>query len=102
MIQVNNEERLMQTILDVVCALTNTESGILMSKNRKWSLMYARYLFFHTAMKLNINAITAVKYVGRNRTMAYPYQRAVKDLHDCDAQFRSDCNKVYEQALDHL
>ncbi len=100
MIQVNNE-KLMRNILDIVCSLTNAEPAALMSKNRKWSLMYARYLFFHTATKLNVNVITAVKYVGRNRTMAYPYQRAVMNLHDCDAQFRSDCDKVYKQTLNH-
>lgn len=67
-----------------------------------WSLMYARYIFFDVATKFNVKPSVAVNYIGRNRTLMYPYKRAVSDLYDVNAQFRVDCNAVYESTFDHF
>lgn len=66
-------EELMQYILERVCALTG-----------------------------NVKPSVAVNYIGRNRTLMYPYKRAVSDLRDVNAQFRVDCNMVYESTFDHF
>lgn len=95
-------EELMQFILERVCALTGNVDSAVKSKCRMWSLMYARYIFFDVATKFNVKPSVAVNYIGRNRTLMYPYKRAVKDLHDVNVQFRVDCNVVYERTFDHF
>lgn len=95
-------EELMQYILERVCALTGNVDSTVKSKCRMWSLMYARYIFFDVATKFNVKPSVAVNYIGRNRTLMYPYKRAVKDLNDVNVQFRVDCNVVYERTFDHF
>ena len=95
-------EELMQFILERVCALTGNVDSAVKSKCRMWSLMYARYIFFYVATKFNVKPSVAVNYIGRNRTLMYPYKRSVKDLHDVNVQFRGDCNVVYERTFDHF
>lgn len=97
-----NTEELMQYILERVCALTGNVVSEIKSKCRMWSLMYARYIFFYVATKFNVKPSLAVNYIGRNRTLMYPYKRAVSDLYDVNVQFRVDCNVVYESTLDHF
>lgn len=95
-------EELMQYILERVCALTGNVVSAIKSKCRMWSLMYARYIFFYVATQFHIKPSVAVNYIGRNRTLMYPYKRAVSDLRDVNAQFRVDCNMVYESTFDHF
>lgn len=97
-----NTEELMQYILERVCALTGNASSAIKSASRKWSLMYARYIFFDVATQFHIKPSVAVNYIGRNRTLMYPYKRAVSDLSDVNAQFIVDCNVVYESTFDHF
>lgn len=97
-----NTEELMQYILERLCALTGNVVSAIKSKCRMWSLMYARYIFFDVATKFNVKPSVAVNYIGRNRTLMYPYKRAVSDLYDVNAQFRVDCNAVYESTFDHF
>lgn len=97
-----NTEELMQYILERVCALTGNASCAIKSASRKWSLMYARYIFFDVATKFHIKPSKAVTFIGRNRTLMYPYKQAVNDLYDVNAQFRVDCNVVYESTFEHF
>lgn len=93
---------IMQYILERVCILTGNIISAIQSKCRRWSLMYARYIFFDVATKFHIKPSIAVNYIGRNRTLIYPYQRAICDLYDVNVQFRSDCNKVYQDTFDYF
>lgn len=66
-----------------------------MSKNRMWPIMYARYLFYDVAVRLGIKAAQVVSYIGRERTMIYPYSKAVNDLIAVDSHFREDREILY-------
>lgn len=97
-----NADELMRYILERVCALTGNEPSVVKAKSRVWKLMYARYLFFDVATKFHIKPSMAVIFIGRNRTLMYPYQQAVSNLTDVDMQFRSESNKVYESTFDYF
>ena len=60
------------------------------------------YVVVDVRSQFHIKPSVAVNYIGRNRTLMYPYKRAVSDLYDVNAQFRVDCNAVYESTFDHF
>lgn len=86
---------MLNVILKEVCLLTGeTEVGI-MSKNRQWPLMYARYLYFDVATRLGVRPTKVVCFISRNRTMVSPYTKAVNDLIAVDPQFRKDREELF-------
>lgn len=86
---------MLRVILTEVCSLTGIDEKAITSKSRKWSIMYARYLFYDTAVRLGIKSALVVGYIGRERTMIYPYNKAVNDLIAVDTHFREDREKLY-------
>mgnify|MGYP000783146140 CR=1 FL=1 len=86
---------MLKVILTEVCSLTGIDEKAIISKNRMWSIMYARYLFFDAAVRLGIKSAKVVEYIGRERTMIYPYNKAVNNLIAVDAHFREDREKLY-------
>lgn len=100
--RVESDAEVMQIILGAVCRITSIAPYAISSNRRLWMLMYARYIFFDTALKFHIKPSDAVMYIGRNRTLAYPYKNAIDNLNETDAQFRADCNRVYESVIEYL
>lgn len=88
---------MLKVILEVVCSLTKEAESDIKSKCRKWSLMYARYLFYDTAIRLGEKPVNAAHFIGRNRTMIYPYNKAVSDLIAVNHQFRNDREMVFSK-----
>ncbi len=89
---------MLKVILEVVSSFTKEAETDIKSMCRKWTLMYARYLFYDTAIRLGEKPVNAARFIGRNRTMIYPYNRAVSDLISVDHQFRKDREIVFSQA----
>lgn len=85
----------LKVILQEVCSFTGKDAVAIRSTCRKWTLMYARYLFYDVALRFGVKPIRAARYIGRNRTMIYPYNRAVNDLAAVHSQFRKDRDNLY-------
>lgn len=92
----------MRIVIDAVCRITNVTESEIVSKSRLWIIMYARYVFFETAIRLFIKPSTVVQFIGRNRTLIYPYRDAVANLIDTDASFQVDCNNVYKTVIEYF
>lgn len=86
---------MLKVILQEVCSITGESELAIKSKNRKWPLMYARYLFFDVAVRLGVKHKEAAEHIGRNRTMIYPYVKAINDLIDVNSQFRNDREALF-------
>lgn len=86
---------MLNVILKEVCLLTGESVDGIMSKSRKWPLMYARYLFFDVAIRIGVQPTKVIGYIYRNRTMVSPYTKAVNDLIAVDAQFRKDREELF-------
>lgn len=85
---------ILDIILQEVCSLTGENASAITSKSRVWSLMYARYLFYDIALRFGVKPSDAIRYIGRFRTMIYPYNRAVSDLEAVNPQFRKDRDDI--------
>ena len=86
---------MLRVILEEVCSLTGESVEGVMSKNRMWPLMYARYLYFDVATRLGVRPTSVVCFISRNRTMVSPYTKAVNDLIAVDPQFRKDREELF-------
>lgn len=93
---------MLKVILKEVCSITGESESTIKSKNRKWPLMYARYLFFDVAIRLGVKHREAAEHIGRNRTMIYPYIRAINDLKDVNPQFRNDRETLFNLLKDRI
>lgn len=93
---------MLKVILEVVSSITGEVEADIKSMCRKWSLMYARYLFYDTAVRLGEKPVKAANFIGRNRTMIYPYNRVINDLIAVDHQFRKDREAVYAEVESRL
>lgn len=86
---------MLKVILYYVCSITGVAESSIRSKCRKWPLMYARYLFYDAAIRFGEKPIDAARFIFRNRTMIYPYNRAVSNLIAVDDEFRKDRARIY-------
>lgn len=86
---------MLRVVLEEVCSHTGESVEGVMSKNRMWSLMYARYLYFDVATRLGVRPTSVVCFISRNRTMVSPYTKAVNDLIAVDSQFRKDREELF-------